>query len=89
MATLKMIDLWAPWCGPCRQLSPMLEQLQHKFGEQLEIEKINVDEDAVAVEQYQVRGIPTVVFIKNGDIVERVIGLKTFTEYEELITQYI
>lgn len=71
---LVLIDLWAPWCGPCRMVAPVLEQLASKYAGRIKVVKVNVDDNPRAAQTYDARSIPTLVFAKDGAVVERVIG---------------
>jgi thioredoxin 1 len=75
MATTKVIDFWAPWCGPCRIMNPILDELEKELGDKVEIEKINVDEDQAKSQQFGVMSIPTYVIVKDGKEVGRKIGV--------------
>lgn len=69
-----IVDLWAPWCGPCRQFTPVMESLSEKYKEIVKIVKCNVDEHSEIAEQYQVRGIPTLLAFKEGKLVDTRVG---------------
>ncbi len=69
-----VVDFWAPWCGPCRMVAPVLEKIAAQYAGKLRIAKLNVDENPQTSMQYQVQGIPTMLFVKNGRIVDRVVG---------------
>jgi len=71
---LVLIDLWAPWCGPCRMVAPVLEKLAARYAGSLKVVKINVDDNPRSAAQYDARSIPTLVMVKNGKEVDRVIG---------------
>jgi thioredoxin len=71
---LMVVDFWAPWCGPCRMVAPSLERIAAEMGGQLRIAKLNVDENPRTAERFQVQGIPTIMFVKNGRVVDRVVG---------------
>lgn len=87
---LIMVDFWAEWCGPCRIIKPELEKLAEKYPDQVELVKINVDEQdnyPLAV-QYQVNSIPQVTFFLNGQQVDQFIGVVPPTRVEEIINQH-
>jgi thioredoxin 1 len=69
-----LVDFWAPWCGPCRMVAPVLEEIAKERGEGLKIVKLNVDENPQTAAKYQVMSIPTLILFKDGDIAHKVIG---------------
>jgi thioredoxin 1 len=69
-----LIDFWAPWCGPCKSIAPVLEQIATEYSGKLKIVKMNVDENPKTPSTYKVRGIPNLVFFKGGKVVEQVVG---------------
>lgn len=69
-----LVDFWAEWCGPCRMVAPILEDLATEYGGRLKIAKVNVDENSVSAATYGVRGIPTLLLFKNGQVVETKVG---------------
>jgi thioredoxin 2 len=69
-----LVDLWAPWCGPCRMVSPALERLAHEFAGRLKLVKVNVDESPNLSRRYEVQGIPTLLLLDRGRVLSRQIG---------------
>jgi thioredoxin 2 len=71
---LALVDLWAPWCGPCRMVAPVLESLSRQFPDSLKVVKVNVDESPAVARRYEARSIPMLLFMRNGELVDTVIG---------------
>ena len=69
-----MIDFWAPWCGPCKMISPIVEELAQEYAGQVVIGKLNVDENIETPEIYGIRNIPTILFFKNGEVADKLVG---------------
>ncbi|MCC6721221.1 MAG: thioredoxin [Bacteroidia bacterium] len=70
-----LVDLWAEWCGPCRMLTPIIEELHSEYKDKAIIGKLNVDENPETSAKYGVRSIPTLLFFKNGELVDRQVGV--------------
>lgn len=71
---LMMVDFWAEWCGPCRAISPVLEELARDSGGKVTLAKVNVDENPGLAARYGIRSIPTILFVKQGKVADQVIG---------------
>jgi thioredoxin 1 len=69
-----VVDFWAPWCGPCRMVAPILKELAKEYGDKVVIAKVNTDENPQYAIQYGVQGIPTMLFVKDGAVVDRIVG---------------
>ena len=81
-----LVDFWAPWCGPCKQLTPILEMVKKEVGDSATISKVNVDENPSLASKFGVRSIPTILIFKNGELKETLIGLKQKAELTSLLT---
>ncbi|MBQ3821020.1 MAG: thioredoxin [Bacteroidales bacterium] len=78
-----MVDFWAPWCGPCRRVSPIVEELAAEYEGKVKICKCNVDENDGVPMKYSIRNIPTLLFFKNGELVDRLVGAVPKQEIED------
>jgi thioredoxin len=80
-----LVDFWAPWCGPCRQIAPIVEQLASENMGAIKIGKLNVDEASNTAQTYGVSSIPTLIFFKDGETVERIVGLQPKQKLQNVI----
>jgi thioredoxin 1 len=78
-----LLDFWAEWCGPCRQLAPILDQLSEEVGEKVVIAKMNIDESPETPSKYGVRGIPTMILFKNGEVKATKVGALPKTQLKD------
>ena len=74
-STPVVVDFWAPWCGPCKAIAPILEEIAEEMGDQVKICKVNVDNNSDIATQYEIRAIPTILLFKNGEVAETIVGL--------------
>ncbi len=72
-----LVDFWAEWCGPCRMLSPTIDELATEFSGKAKVGKVNVDQNQMIAERYGIRSIPTLILFKNGEIIEQIVGSQT------------
>ncbi len=72
-----LVDFWAPWCGPCKMIGPIIEEMAGEMGDDVKIGKVNVDNDQELAGQFGVRGIPTIMIFKGGEVVENFVGLRS------------
>jgi thioredoxin 1 len=80
-----LVDFWAPWCGPCRQIAPVIEQLAGENAGTIKIGKLNVDTAPNSAQSYGVSSIPTLMLFKNGEVVERFVGVQPKSRLQEAI----
>ncbi len=84
-----LVDFWAEWCGPCRAIAPVLEELSEEFAGKAIIAKMNVDENQQTPAQYGIRSIPTLILFKNGEAAETLVGALPKAQFVQLLNQHI
>ena len=80
-----LVDFWAPWCGPCRAIAPVVEELAGTFGDKMRFAKCNVDDNPVTPGKYGIRAIPTLILFKGGEVAEQITGIVAKSKLEEAI----
>ncbi len=84
-----MVDFWADWCMPCRMLAPTVEKVAKDYKEKLKVCKVNVDENQQTAASFGIRSIPTLIFFKNGEVVEQVIGVVNEVQLKKIIDKVL
>ena len=80
-----LIDFWAPWCGPCQMMGPIIEQLAEEYEGKAKVGKVNVDEEGELSQAFGVMSIPTIVLVKDGKVVKQAVGARPKTEVEAML----
>ncbi|MCA9733492.1 MAG: thioredoxin [Deferribacteres bacterium] len=86
---LVVVDFWAEWCGPCRIIKPYMHELAQKYEGKVKVTSMNVDNYVQVARQFNIRTIPSVFFIKDGKVLQKVIGAQPKEEFEKLFTKYM
>lgn len=84
-----LVDFWAQWCGPCRAVSPIMDELAGDYDGKAKVAKLNVDEQREVAEKFRIMSIPTVMVFKDGQMVEKLIGARSKSEYAGLIDKHL
>jgi len=84
-----IVDFWAVWCGPCRMIAPVMDQLEKKYGDKIVVAKVDVDKEQKYAAEYGVRNIPTVLVFQNGEAIGRQVGVAPFEVFDKAIGQLV
>ena len=82
-----LVDFWATWCGPCRMVAPILEELANQYGDKLIVAKVDVDEQGELAQRYRVMNIPTLMLFKEGELVDKAIGARPKGALEQMVNK--
>jgi thioredoxin 1 len=82
-----LVDFWAEWCGPCKMIAPVLDELADELGDTAKIGKVNIDDSQDLAAQYGIRAIPTLLVFKGGEVAEQIVGLRSKKDLKESITK--
>jgi thioredoxin 1 len=86
---LTLVDFWADWCGPCRMVAPIIEQLAGEYQDKLVVGKVNVDNEGELATRFKIMSIPTIILFKDGEIAERLVGARAKEELKSVIDKYL
>ncbi len=86
---VSLVDFWAPWCGPCQMVGPVIEEIEKEMEGKIKVGKVNVDEEGALAQEYEIMSIPAVFIFKNGEVVERLIGAMNKDSYIETTKKHL
>ncbi len=84
-----LVDFWAPWCGPCKAIAPLVEELSKSYGDKIKFAKCNVDNNPVTPAKYGIKAIPTLIFFKAGNVANQITGMVAKSKLEEALTKLV
>lgn len=84
-----LVDFWASWCGPCRMVGPIIDQLAEEYEGKVTVGKVNVDEESSLASEFAVVSIPTIIIFKDGKQVEKLVGVRSFDDFCDVLDKYV
>jgi len=84
-----IVDFWAEWCQPCKMLAPTVEEIANEYDDKILVTKLNVDDNPATATKFGIRGIPTLLFFKGGQVVQQIVGVKTKAEIKKIIEEHL
>jgi thioredoxin 1 len=82
-----VVDFWAPWCGPCKAIGPVLDELAKTYGDKVKFTKCNVDDNPITPGKFGIKAIPTLIFFKDGEVAEQITGMVAKSKLEDALTK--
>ncbi len=86
---VSLVDFWAPWCGPCKMLGPIIDELAEQYKDKVKVGKVNIDNNPILSTRYGIKSIPTVLIIKNGEVLEELKGYVPKDTFAKVLDKYI
>ena len=84
-----LVDFWASWCGPCQMVAPIIEQIAEEYEGKINVGKVNVDEQGALASEYAIVSIPTILIFKNGKVIKKVVGARSFDDFCDIIDELL
>lgn len=84
-----LVDFWAPWCGPCRMLAPVVDEISKEYEGKIKVVKVNTDENPESASNYQISAIPTLLFFKNGKVIKELVGVLPKEEIKKVLDEIL
>jgi thioredoxin len=84
-----LVDFWAEWCGPCKMLTPIIDELEKEYNDRVTFGKVNIDEEATLAMEYRIMSIPSVLIFKDGELKQKVVGVRDKDEYVKFLQEIL